>query len=255
MDASTSSKLIEVGGNVAGDLVRLAFARSGRKKTESAASTEYPLQTEALRKLGDHTVVTLHDDGDVTVKSQGKLYVVTTGGTTFEQVGEVSRSATPGLATGPVAALARSLPTSEETTRELKRRLIKELGKAEDDLVHGLKIEDKPCDCLEYKHTLLLEGKAEELIPLDPSNSVYQDIIQWIKDNQPKVTIEAIQSGKYAAEYPYMAREFKNFRKRVMGSVGSSASIGSSVTLDQAKRLAADQACQAVERQWNSQEK
>ena len=142
------------------------------------------------------------------------------------------------------------LPTSDETTIELKRRLGRELYKAELDLATGLRIAGKPCDCLDNKHTLMLEAVSEELISQDPANPVYQEIIGWIGNNRSKVSIEAIQSGTYAAEYPHMANKFKNFRKRVMGTVGTGDSAGANITLDQAKKLAAEEASKEVERQW-----
>jgi len=145
------------------------------------------------------------------------------------------------------------IPTSAETTTELKRRLGKELYKTELDLAAGLLIAGKPCTCLESKHTLLLEAAAEELIPEDPGNTVYRDILQWIEDNQSKVTVEAIRSKKYASEYPRMANEFKNFRKRVMGTVGTPVEAGANITLEQAKKLAAEEATKEVERQWTAQ--
>ena len=40
-------------------------------------------QEEALKKLGKYSIIQTHDDGDLTVKSAGKLYVVTTDGKTF----------------------------------------------------------------------------------------------------------------------------------------------------------------------------
>lgn len=142
---------------------------------------------------------------------------------------------------------------TEETTTELKRRLAKELYRAELDLAAGLKIANRPCDCLSQKHALMLEAAAEELISQDPGNaSVYQDIIKWIPYNQNKVTPEAIQSGKYASEYPGMANEFKLFRKRVMGSVVENAGKpAGSLTLEDAKKLAAEEAAKEVERAWN----
>lgn len=150
-----------------------------------------------------------------------------------------------------------ALPTSEETTTELKRRLAKELYRAELDLAGGLKIAGKSCDCLSQKHTLMLEAAAEELISQDPGNSVYQEIIDWIPRNLSKVSPEAIQSGKYASEYPFMANEFKTFRKRVMGSAADSlsepkvASSSTKITLEQAKKMAAEEAAKEVERAWN----
>ncbi|MBA7466239.1 hypothetical protein ES707_01416 [subsurface metagenome] len=117
------------------------------------------------------------------------------------------------------------LPTAEETAQALKRRLGKELYRAELDLSAKLRINGKPCDCLESKHTLLLEAAAEELIAQEPDNPVYFEIIAWITQNQSKVTIEAISTGKYDEEYPRMAAEFKGFRKRIMGTTTLTAMV------------------------------
>ena len=145
------------------------------------------------------------------------------------------------------------MPTREETATDLKKRLRRELYKTELDLIAGLKIAGKPCDCLEEKHTDRFHAMAEELIPEEPSNTVYQDIIRWIEVNQHKVTIAAITSGKYATEYPHMASEFKTFRKRVMGSVGTTESPGGKITLEEAKEIAAKQAAAKVEKLWTEQ--
>jgi len=117
------------------------------------------------------------------------------------------------------------LPTSAETAQELKRRLGKELYRAELDLSNKLRIASKPCDCLSEKHTLMLEAAAEELIAQEPDSTVYLEIIDWIKRNQSKVTIEAIVSGQYDEEYPRMAAEFKGFRKRIMGTTALTAMV------------------------------
>jgi uncharacterized membrane protein (UPF0127 family) len=45
----------------------------------------FPRRTEALVKLKGYDVIEVHDDGDLTVRSRGKFYVVTTEGQTFEQ--------------------------------------------------------------------------------------------------------------------------------------------------------------------------
>ncbi|MFA5401269.1 MAG: hypothetical protein WC359_12550 [Dehalococcoidia bacterium] len=111
------------------------------------------------------------------------------------------------------------LPSKEETVNELKRRLGKELYRAELDLVEGLKIAGKPCDCLDHKHTLMIEAAAEELIAQDPANSVYRDIIDWVQTNRPKLAPAAIASGQYDQEYPVMAGEFQQFRKRVFSTL------------------------------------
>jgi len=46
---------------------------------------KFPKRDEALSKLGKFTIAEVHDDGDLTVRSADKLYVVTTDGKTFEQ--------------------------------------------------------------------------------------------------------------------------------------------------------------------------
>ncbi|GAH65736.1 unnamed protein product, partial [marine sediment metagenome] len=111
-------------------------------------------------------------------------------------------------ATVPAPAARHDLPTSEETAQALRRRLAKELYRAELDLSNKLRIAGKPCDCLSEKHALMLEAAAEELIAQEPNNPVYLEIIGWIKQNQSKVTIEAISTGQYDDEYPRMAAEF-----------------------------------------------
>lgn len=159
--------------------------------------------------------------------------------------------------TAPPPVARYDLPTSEETAQALKRRLGKELYRAELDLSNKLRIAGKPCDCLESKHTLLLEAAAEELIAQEPDNPVYSEIIDWIKQNQPKVTIEAISTGKYDDEYPHMAAEFKGFRKRIMGTTVLTAMVEpkQELNLEEAKKLAAEEAAQEVEKRWESQEK
>lgn len=128
-------------------------------------------------------------------------------------------------ATVSAPAARHDLPTSEETSQELKRRLGKELYRAELDLSNKLRIAGKPCDCLDSKHTLGLEAAAEELIAQEPDSTVYPEIIDWIKRNQPKLGIEAIVSGQYDEEYPRMAAAFKGFRKRIMGTTALTAMV------------------------------
>ncbi|MBA7471755.1 hypothetical protein ES707_07065 [subsurface metagenome] len=138
----------------------------------------------------------------------------------------------------PAPAARHDLPTSEETSRELKRRLGKELYRAELDLSNKLRIAGKPCDCLDSKHTLGLEAAAEELIAQEPDSTVYPEIIDWIKRNLPKLGIEAIVSGQYDEEYPRMAAEFKGFRKRIMGTTVLTAMVApkEQMPLEEAKQ-------------------
>jgi hypothetical protein len=169
------------------------------------------------------------------------------------------------------------MPTREQTTQELKRRLAKELYKAELDLANGLMIAGRPCDCLSEKHTLQLDACAEELISQDPDNRVYQEIRQWIVDNQHKVTPQAIMSGEYREEYPRMALDFKEFRKRVIGTAQVSIEPSANqrmpvrismreskraietelepheITLEEAQEIAAAQAREKVRKLWTAQ--
>jgi len=149
------------------------------------------------------------------------------------------------------------LPTTEETRQVLRRRLAKELYRAELDLAGGLRIAGKPCDCLDSKHSLGLEATAEELISSEPDNPIYREILIWLKQNHPKVTIEAIGSGRYDEEYPAMAGQFREFRKRIMGTTALTAMIEpkAQISLDEAKKLAAEEAAKEVEKRWRSQEK
>ena len=142
------------------------------------------------------------------------------------------------------------MPTAEETTQELKRRLGRELYKAELDFSGGLNIAGKPCDCLDNKHRLGIEAEAEELIASDPRNHVYQEIIQWFKDNGHKLTIPAIVSGEYKQEYSLMANQFKEFRKRVLGTAAFDALVPASqeITLEDARKIAATEAADKVEK-------
>jgi len=120
---------------------------------------------------------------------------------------------------GDLPPFRPNLPTTEETVVELKRRLGKELYRFELDLVGGCKIAGRACDCCGDKHNFGIEATAEELIPMD-RDPTYGEVISWLNANRGKVTVEASASGIYDAEYPEMARQIREFRKRVMGTEG-----------------------------------
>ena len=149
------------------------------------------------------------------------------------------------------------LPTTEETRQVLRRRLAKELYRAELDLAGGLRIAGKPCDCLDSKHSLGLEAAAEELIPSEPDNPVYRGILVWLQNNRPKVTIEAISSGQYDKEYPQMAAQFRDFRKRIMGTTALTAMVEpkARVSLEEAKKVAAEVAAKRIEETWGKEQR
>lgn len=56
------------------------------------AAGRFPKRDEAIQKLGKVTVAEVRDNGDLTVRSAGKLYVVTTEGQTFEQTASFLKS-------------------------------------------------------------------------------------------------------------------------------------------------------------------
>ena len=138
-----------------------------------------------------------------------------------QTIPEQSQTETPSESQGfrRDTALHHPLPSKEETITVLKRRLALELYKAELDLADKLKIFGKPCDCLDVKHNLEIQAVAEELIPKEPENPVYSEIIEWLRNNQEKITVDASASGLYDNEYPAMAAQFADFRKRVTGTL------------------------------------
>lgn len=48
--------------------------------------SEYPERDKILARMGAHTILKEHDDGDVTVRSGDKIYVVTTEGEVFMKI-------------------------------------------------------------------------------------------------------------------------------------------------------------------------
>lgn len=59
----------------------------GYEKDTKGDYVQFPKQEEVLEKIGPFEIIKEHDDGDLTVRRGGKLYVITTEGQTFEQVG------------------------------------------------------------------------------------------------------------------------------------------------------------------------
>jgi len=147
---------------------------------------------------------------------------------------------------------ASERPTTEQTIRQLRRRLGKELYKAELDLAAGLRFDSLPCDCLDQKHSLMLEAAAEEMMSYE-QNPVYGQIIDWLRLHQNEFPPEEI-AKRSPEHYQAMAPEIRNFRKRVMGSEALSAmrSPAVPITLEEAKAVAARVAAERVEKQWQS---
>lgn len=58
-------------------------------------SRRFPKRTEALYRLKGHDVIRVHGDGDLTVRSRGKFYVVTREGQIFEEKDYLSQTLKP----------------------------------------------------------------------------------------------------------------------------------------------------------------
>jgi len=147
---------------------------------------------------------------------------------------------------GDLPPFRPNLPTTEETIVELKRRLGKELYRFELDLVGGCKIAGRACDCCGDKHNFGIEATAEELIPMD-RDPTYGEVISWLNANRGKMTVEASASGIYDAEYPEMARQVREFRKRVMGTEGLGEQQVEKVEAPVQKELTFEEASVAAE--------
>jgi hypothetical protein len=105
----------------------------------------------------------------------------------------------------------------------LKRHLASELYEAELKLAAGLRIAGKPCNCLNGNHYLGLEATVEKLISLNPGNRAYHEMVDWIQRNRSILSIQSVQTGQYDQEYPQMARQLADLRKRIMGTASLAA--------------------------------
>ncbi len=159
----------------------------------------------------------------------------------------------PGITQTPTES---PMPTTEETVGELRRELAKEMYRFQLDLARGCKIAGKPCDCCEKHPPFGIEALAEELIPMDPSNPIYLECIQWTKVNAHKLTLEASASGLFEQEYPHMAATWRNFRKQLMGTerLGAMVAPKQELSLEDAKAEASRIAAEEVEKQSQSAE-
>lgn len=117
----------------------------------------------------------------------------------------------------PPSSSKVDMPTTAETVTELKRRLGKELYRAELDLQNGGRIAGKPCDCLSRaKHSAGIEATAEELMSYEV-NPLYGEVIEWFNSHARE--FEPAEIAKRPPEYYQgLTPEIRNFRKKVMGT-------------------------------------
>ena len=142
--------------------------------------------------------------------------------------------------------------SNEETVAYQKRELGKQLFAMELHYAQKMRINGIPCDCGSSKHLLGIETFSEETIPMVNNPQVYYDVLEWLKEVSPKSTDAAAKSGKFDEEYLRMSGEARDFRKKIMGTLSPAAMIepGQHISLDEAKKLAAEEAARRVEERW-----
>ena len=164
----------------------------------------------------------------------------------------VSHDSSPRLSSETGVKIA--MPTTEDTIFVLKQRLATELYRVELDLQSGARILSKPCDCLgRNKHGGALVAMAGELMSYE-TNPVYGDVISWYDAHEPEFDPASILKHD-PAYYRAMTPEVRDLRKRLnaVRSVPSSDKTGTSpITLEDAKRIASEEATKKVEDLWKS---
>jgi len=145
--------------------------------------------------------------------------------------------------------------TTEETVSYQKREISKQLLAMESHYSQRMKIRGVPCDCGSSKHLLFLEQLSQETIPMVNDPSIYEEIIAWVRENEPKSTEEAARSGKYDDEYPVLSGQARDFRKNLMGSLSLAPMIEpqDQITLEEAKAEAAKVAAEEIEKAWEEE--
>jgi len=114
--------------------------------------------------------------------------------------------------------------TTDETIRYQKREIGKELLLLEKHFQQGCKIGGKPCDCC-TKHPFTIEALAQETLGMT-SDPALNEVIQWVREIEPKTTEDASASGKYDSEYPSLAIKARELRKAIMGTESPNALLG-----------------------------
>lgn len=125
------------------------------------------------------------------------------------------------------APVETAIPTeglsTEETVKYQKREIGKLLLQMERHFSQRMRIAGIPCDCGASKHLLDMEALSEETIPMEPDNPLYSDLLIWIRQVGSKSTEQAAKSGQYDEEYPKMAEQARNFRKKLLGTLDAEA--------------------------------
>ena len=155
------------------------------------------------------------------------------------------------------AVLERPGLTTEQTIAYQNREIGKQLLAMESHYAQKMRIAGVPCDCGATKHLLYLEELCQETVPMAGEPSIYEEIISWVRDAEPKSTEEVAKSGRLDDEYPVLSGQARDFRKRLLGNLSPAAMIETRepVSLEEAKSIAAEEAAKEVEKRWQSPEK
>jgi len=152
--------------------------------------------------------------------------------------------------------------TNDEILAYQNREIGRELWQLEKHLSQGCRIPDNTgnrvaCDCCD-KGTFI-SGLAYESIPIaerggKPSD-IYARIARWAEGLEPQATVAAVESGQY--DYNKLSGQASALRKELMGTLSISALTApkAEITLEQAQKMAAEQAAGEVARRWESPQK
>lgn len=109
--------------------------------------------------------------------------------------------------------------STEETVAYQNREIGKLLIRMEGHCTQKFRLFGKICDCGAQKHLLDLESLCEETVPMVDNPNIYYDGIELGKELSPKCQPEAVATLKYDNEFPGYARQYRNLRKRLIGSL------------------------------------
>ena len=95
--------------------------------------------------------------------------------------------------------------STEETVAYQNREIGKQLLAMESHYAQRMRIAGTPCDCGATKHLLYLEQLCLETIPMVADPSTYEEIVNWVREAEPKSTEAAARSGRHDEEYPVLS--------------------------------------------------
>jgi hypothetical protein len=121
-------------------------------------------------------------------------------------------------------------PTTEETIRQLDKRLIRQILRLVEDLLEGARINDIPCDCLQ-KHTNEMDITAEELQTMS-QKPIYQHIRDWCS----KYNWGPNEVAKHPKEFfVTLVPELRSMRKAIEGTIPLKPTVLTEPTTEKSK--------------------